>query len=221
VLRPARPTFPPPKALVGSLTVTADVTAGGSSMAQTRNQRADAGGPAGWVILLGLMVLALVIAAASKGCGDDDSAVVDGSSTPTASTGTGQAPAGGNPQAQSVIDQIQNEITNAGGIQFTTGKAELTAASRSTLDRIATLLARNPTVKAEIGGHTDTQGDEQKNLVLSEDRAKAVLQYLTGKGIKAGQLTAKGYGETQPVVQPDTTEEARTKNRRVEFKLIS
>jgi outer membrane protein OmpA-like peptidoglycan-associated protein len=190
-------------------------------MAQARNQRAAAGGPAGWVILLGLMVLALVIAAASKGCGDDDTAVVDGSgATTTATTGTGQAPGAGNPQAAAVIDQIQAEVTNAGGIQFTTGKAELTAASRSTLDRIATLLARNPTVKAEVGGHTDTQGDEQKNLSLSEERAKAVVDYLTGKGLKAGQLTPKGYGETQPLVAQDTTEDARKKNRRVEFKLI-
>jgi outer membrane protein OmpA-like peptidoglycan-associated protein len=188
-------------------------------MAQARNQRAAAGGPAGWVILLGLMVLALVIAAASKGCGDDDTAVVGGSGT-TATSSTGQTPAAGNPQAQAVIDQIQNEVTNAGGIQFTTGKAELTAASRTTLDRIATVLARNPTVKAEVGGHTDTQGEEQKNLTLSEDRAKRVVEYLTSKGLKAGQLTPKGYGETQPLVPQDTTEDARKKNRRVEFKLI-
>ncbi len=188
-------------------------------MAQARNQRA-AGGPAGWVVLLGLMVLALVIAAASKGCGDDTTTV--GGGTPTTGTTTVTPPPGtGNSKAQAVIDQVQKEITNSGGIQFTTGQSELTTESKTTLDGIAKLFAQNPAVKAEVQGHTDSQGDDAKNQTLSDSRANVVKDYLVLKGVKASQLTAKGYGETAPLVSPESTDEARKKNRRVAFKLIT
>ena len=101
-------------------------------------------------------------------------------------------------------------------MQFVTGKADLTATSRTTLDRIATILTTNATVKAEVRGHTDSQGDAQKNLELSQQRAQAVVDYLTQKGIAAGRLSAKGLGETVPVANNDTAA-GRAQNRRVEF----
>ncbi len=187
-------------------------------MAQARNHRA-AGGPAGWVVLLGLMVLALVIAAASKGCNDDTTTV--GGGTPTTGTTSVTPPGTGNSKAQAVIDQVQKEITNSGGIQFTTGQSQLTTESKTTLDGIAKLFAQNPAVKAEVQGHTDSQGDDAKNQTLSESRANVVKDYLVTKGVKTSQLTAKGYGETAPLVSPESTDEARKKNRRVAFKLIT
>ena len=181
-------------------------------MAQARRERSAAGGPAGWVVLLGLMVLALVIAAASKGCGSSDESS-PAAQSPTTSTATGTST--GAPAGIAVIDQINTEISRT-GVQFVTGKADLTATSRATLDRIATILTTNATVKAEVRGHTDSQGDAQKNLELSQQRAQAVVDYLAQKGIAAGRLSAKGLGETVPVANNDTAA-GRAQNRRVEF----
>lgn len=179
-------------------------------MAQARREGSPVGGPAGWVVLLGLMVLALVIAATSKGCGDSESSS-PAAQSPTTSTGTATGPAAG----VAVIDQINAEIAQS-GIQFVTGKADLTSGSRTTLDRIAAILTTSAAVKAEVRGHTDSQGDAQKNLELSQQRAQAVVDYLVQKGIQATRLTAKGLGETVPVAD-NNTEAGRAKNRRVEF----
>lgn len=181
-------------------------------MAQARRERSAAGGPAGWVVLLGLMVLALVIAAVSKGCGGSEPAS-PAAQSPTTSTGTGTSTAAASGVA--VIDQINKEVKRT-GVQFVTGKADLTPTSRTTLDRIATILTTNATVKAQVRGHTDSQGDAQKNLDLSQQRAQAVVDYLTQKGIAAGRLSAQGLGETVPVAD-NNTEAGRAQNRRVEF----
>jgi OOP family OmpA-OmpF porin len=87
------------------------------------------------------------------------------------------------------------------------------------LDQVATSLIERPDVKVEIGGHTDSQGSEAYNLKLSNARADAVMQYLISKGVKADNLTAKGYGETMPIAD-NATDEGRTKNRRVELKRV-
>ena len=80
-------------------------------------------------------------------------------------------------------------------------------------------LNTNPTVSIELSGHTDNIGSGADNMKLSDDRAKSVVEYLTGKGISASRLTAKGYGETKPVAANDT-EEGRAMNRRVEFVIL-
>jgi outer membrane protein OmpA-like peptidoglycan-associated protein len=71
-------------------------------------------------------------------------------------------------------------------------------------------------VKAEVRGHTDSQGDAAKNLELSQQRAQAVVDYLVQKGIVVARLTAKGLGETVPIAD-NNTDAGRAKNRRVEF----
>jgi OmpA-OmpF porin, OOP family len=71
----------------------------------------------------------------------------------------------------------------------------------------------------EISGHTDNIGVDAANLKLSDDRAKSVVEYLTGKGVATSRFSAKGYGETKPVVTNDT-EEGRALNRRVEFIIL-
>ena len=179
-------------------------------MAQARGGRSSAGAPSGWVLLLGLMVLALLIAAVSKGCGSDEPGPA--AQSPTTSTASTSVTAG-----VAVIAQINAEVQRT-GIVFVTGKTDLTAESKSTLDAVAAILTRNPDVKAEVQGHTDSEGDAGKNLELSQARAQAVVDYLVTKGIPAARLTARGLGEAVPLV-PNTTEEGRAKNRRVEFQL--
>ena len=103
-------------------------------------------------------------------------------------------------------------------ITFETGKADLKPDSNEELDRLVGLLEGNQTIKVEISAHTDDVGNDDSNLKLSEKRAKTVVDYLTKKGIKAERMTAKGYGETQPLVANDT-DENKAKNRRVQFKI--
>ncbi len=103
-------------------------------------------------------------------------------------------------------------------ITFETGKADLKPDSNEELDRLVSLLEGNQTIKVEISAHTDDVGNDDSNLKLSEKRAKMVVDYLTGKGIKGERMTAKGYGETQPIVANDT-DENKAKNRRVQFKI--
>ena len=77
-------------------------------------------------------------------------------------------------------------------------------------------LKENPTVKVEIQGHTDNVGNDDANLKLSDQRAKAVYDYVIGKGIPADRLRYKGYGESQPIADNNTAA-GRAKNRRTVF----
>jgi outer membrane protein OmpA-like peptidoglycan-associated protein len=104
-------------------------------------------------------------------------------------------------------------------IFFETNKSELKSESFEELDRLINLLNSKPSLKIQISGHTDNIGTEAHNLSLSEERAKAVVVYLTGKGIDASRLNSKGYGFSDPVASNDT-EEGRAQNRRVEFKVL-
>jgi outer membrane protein OmpA-like peptidoglycan-associated protein/tetratricopeptide (TPR) repeat protein len=104
-------------------------------------------------------------------------------------------------------------------ILFQTGKSILTTGSYSELDRLLGILNDNPQMKIEISGHTDNTGSFQLNLKLSEDRAKAVVEYLAQKGIDRTRLQYKGYGPQQPIAD-NATADGRTKNRRVEFKIL-
>lgn len=105
-------------------------------------------------------------------------------------------------------------------IYFETGKSVLTVASYESLDQVARFLENNESVRLEISGHTDNTGSLRVNTRLSEARAKAVVDYLVGRGIDAGRLEYKGYADTQPVSSNDTPE-GREMNRRVEFKVLS
>lgn len=105
-------------------------------------------------------------------------------------------------------------------IFFDVNKYELKPESLAELDKLIQLLGENPTLKIEIGGHTDNAGKAADNLTLSNNRAKAVVNYLIGKKISPLRLTAKGYGATKPVAG-NKTEEGRAQNRRTEVKVIS
>ena len=102
------------------------------------------------------------------------------------------------------------------GVNFDTGKAKLRPDAFPILDQAAEGLKEWGDVKVEIGGHTDSVGSEKFNRMLSQARAEAVRIYLMGKGISGDRLTAKGYGESNPVAD-NATDEGRFKNRRVEL----
>jgi OOP family OmpA-OmpF porin len=103
-------------------------------------------------------------------------------------------------------------------VHFESGKAELQPDSYAALDVVGQVLKSWPELQIEIGGHTDSRGSEAANQRLSEARAKAVLDYLTGKfpELKPEQFKVRGYGESRPVV-PNNNELNMAKNRRVEF----
>ncbi|HEV7230693.1 MAG TPA: OmpA family protein [Bacteroidia bacterium] len=104
-------------------------------------------------------------------------------------------------------------------IYFDTDRAILLPASNNELDKLYSFLDTNPGVNASITGHTDSQGTPEHNLLLSEARARAVLQYLVSKGISERRLASHGEGATKPVAENDT-EQGRKMNRRVEVELV-
>jgi outer membrane protein OmpA-like peptidoglycan-associated protein/Tol biopolymer transport system component len=101
-------------------------------------------------------------------------------------------------------------------ILFATNSFELTERSKFILRQFAAFLKANPTIKVSIHGHTDDIGDDAKNMTLSINRAKAVMDYLVSQGVKASRMKHAGFGETKPKV-PNTNETNRALNRRTEF----
>ncbi|HEV7782576.1 MAG TPA: OmpA family protein [Chitinophagaceae bacterium] len=104
-------------------------------------------------------------------------------------------------------------------IFFDVNKFEIKPASQSELEKLVQLLTENPALRIEISGHTDNVGKPANNLLLSNNRAKAVVSYLVSKGIAVQRLTSKGYGETKPIAG-NKTEEERGLNRRTEMKVL-
>ena len=102
------------------------------------------------------------------------------------------------------------------GVRFEFDSAALKPEAKTTLDAVATQLRSQPDVMYKISVYTDTSGPEAHNMQLSERRAQSVRDYLVDKGVAASQLTAMGFGESNPLVSNDTLE-GRMKNRRVEI----
>lgn len=100
-------------------------------------------------------------------------------------------------------------------IFFETGKFELQNESKSELDKLVTLLNENPNLKIQIDGYTDNVGQEKDNVLLSNYRAKSVVDYLLSKGIAAVRLTYKGFGSGKPLAD-NGTEQGKAQNRRTE-----
>ncbi|MDW8274719.1 MAG: OmpA family protein, partial [Chitinophagales bacterium] len=95
----------------------------------------------------------------------------------------------------------------------------LKQASKTELNVVADLLLKNPTLKVEIGGHTDNTGSEENNRILSENRAKSVADYLISKGVPPARITFKGYASSRPVAD-NSTEQGRALNRRTELRVL-
>jgi OOP family OmpA-OmpF porin len=105
------------------------------------------------------------------------------------------------------------------GVNFRYDSWELTRAARAVLDRVADILVQYPQLELEVAGHTDAQGDRAYNRWLSEQRAKAVREYLTARGVNAANITSRGYGSEQPIAD-NSTREGLLKNRRVELRRL-
>ncbi|MCX6176498.1 MAG: DUF6089 family protein [Bacteroidetes bacterium] len=114
---------------------------------------------------------------------------------------------------------IQKIALAAKGINFETGKAVITAGSFKSLDDLVTLLNSYPGASVEIQGHTDNNGTPESNKTLSQDRANSVRRYLSAGGVSEARMTAIGYGQEMPLAD-NKTEAGKTKNRRVDFKLM-
>ena len=122
--------------------------------------------------------------------------------------------AGGTLQAN--IDDAVNGRT----IAFTSGSAAITKGGRTVLAALVKPLKGAGSARVVVGGYTDNVGDAKANLNLSKARAHSVVVWLTGHGVAAKTLIAKGYGEAKPIAS-NATAAGRTKNRRIEFTVLS
>ncbi|MCF6180559.1 OmpA family protein [Lutibacter sp.] len=104
-------------------------------------------------------------------------------------------------------------------VYFDSGKSNIKNNSASLLDEAAIIITKYPTAKFSISGFADSTGSAKRNLQLTDDRANAVKNYLVSKGVSSNNLTAKGYGEANPIAS-NRTRAGRAENRRVEIKLV-
>ena len=116
------------------------------------------------------------------------------------------------------VDTIKlGQTYTLNNIYYKTNSADLDPRSLIVIDEFVEFLKANPTIKIEVYGHTDTQGDDKSNLALSTDRAFSVRDLLLEKGIAEKRLKDfKGFGAAQPIAD-NLTEAGRAKNRRTEF----
>jgi OOP family OmpA-OmpF porin len=115
-----------------------------------------------------------------------------------------------------VCQQLFNDLLSKAQIRFLTGRATIDSDSAGLLDHLIETALRCPSTNIEIAGHTDSDGEEAANQILSERRAKAVLDYFVKAGLPKERFTATGYGSSQPIASNDT-DEGKAKNRRIEF----
>lgn len=104
-------------------------------------------------------------------------------------------------------------------LQFETGKSALKKESYALLKDLIEIMKLKPTMKIEIGGHTDNDGDDEANQLLSQQRAEAVKNYLISQGISANRMLSKGYGETRPKTA-NSTPAGKAMNRRTEITIL-
>jgi len=129
----------------------------------------------------------------------------------------------GNSMVELKADDMAKAIAATGkvdiyGIYFDVDKSAIKPESAPTLEQVAQLMKNDPSLKLIVAGHTDNTGAAKHNMELSEGRAAAVVKALTTNyGVTATRLQPKGFGDTQPVA-PNTSEEERARNRRVELR---
>lgn len=119
-----------------------------------------------------------------------------------------------------LLDRIKSgRTTRLNNIYFDVNRYDLLPESQSDLQLLFAFLRLNSSTQIEIAGHTDSTGNKEANVVLSQRRAQAVLNYLVQQGIPPQQVSSKGYGDSQPVSSNDTAE-GRQLNRRTEIKIL-
>jgi len=134
--------------------------------------------------------------------------------------------------ASQQIDSLQRQLENLqlrqtesgvvvtlGDVLFASGQAQLVEGARSSLEEVVDLLQTEPDKQIRVEGHTDSRGDAEANLKLSEQRAQSVLDALVSMGVDKERITAMGMGEDFPI-DSNETEEGRARNRRVDVILL-
>ena len=121
------------------------------------------------------------------------------------------------PTPEECVDRL-NAVQDGGKLSFAPGEAVITADSAGVLGDLVAVLRDCDRIVAEVGGHTDSQGREEMNAALSQERADAVRLALIERGVSPGQLVARGYGEAEPIAD-NGTEAGREANRRIAFTL--
>ena len=114
------------------------------------------------------------------------------------------------------IQKVMKDLSNA---LFKFGSFKLGETEKGYLDTVADWIKSEPEISVEIGGHTDSVGSDSYNQKLSEQRAKAVHDYIVSQGVDKSRLSYKGYGESEPIATNET-EAGRQRNRRVELKIL-
>ena len=127
--------------------------------------------------------------------------------------------AGPAPVAADECQSLLNDILAGNIIRFEVGSADLREESFAVLDRLLETAERCPESRIEIAGHTDADGTDEFNRRLSQSRAEAVRRYLVDGGIAGDRLTARGYGESEPIASNDT-DAGKARNRRIEFNIL-
>jgi OmpA-OmpF porin, OOP family len=123
----------------------------------------------------------------------------------------------GCPEVKQEVKEKLAVVTKA--VQFETAKSVLKAESYPVLDEVVVILRSYPEYALAISGHTDNVGNDERNLRLSQERAKACFDYLVFRGIKPERLRHAGFGKARPIAD-NSTSEGREINRRVEFEVI-
>jgi len=126
------------------------------------------------------------------------------------------------PPPSAAEEGLLTGVIRLDNVYFDTGKATLLPDSKTQLDELGLAIKKHPELKLEVDGHTDTRGSAKFNQKLSQERANAVRQYLIDNdGIDPDHLSAKGYGESRPLVSPERNDEDRARNRRVEIRVTN
>ncbi|EPX81794.1 OmpA family protein [Litoreibacter arenae] len=123
------------------------------------------------------------------------------------------------PTPEECVSRI-NTILATSKIVFEPSSSDITEEAGRTIDKIAEIAKQCERVKMEIGGYTDSQGREEMNAALSQQRADSVRAALMARRVLTSNMTSKGYGEEDPIADNDTAE-GREANRRIEFKLLT
>jgi OOP family OmpA-OmpF porin len=115
---------------------------------------------------------------------------------------------------------VPNQTIELKGVTFNLNEAVLTPNAETILDTVVVGFVGQPSLRAEIDGHTDSVGSTRYNAILSQHRAETVRDYLIEHGARPDQVTARGFGKTRLLIDPETNENDRERNRRVELRAL-
>lgn len=123
------------------------------------------------------------------------------------------------PVTLTMVEIVKDKAIKLENIFYDYNKADIRPDAAAELDKLVQVLNDNPDISIELSSHTDSRGKDDFNMKLSQRRAESAVNYIVGKGIAKTRITAKGYGETKPVIANAKTEDEFQQNRRTEFKV--